>query len=608
MTEHQDLVDELAEKCLIGRVTFLVGAGIDMGRESNVPGWDAIRSEILQIVGREETKKNIEYIESYKGHLLNEVILQFVGSCLSREDGFDEATEVVRLCVETEKYSQVHRFLAWSIQELGNGVLTTNYNYLINHAAYDRDPRDSSDAIPKNLLVRLHGEIGDPASMRHKVDSVYAPLDAEISSNAAPLLKNDVLVVLGYRGADEFDVIPLIFGDDCKAQIVWTVHPSAAGSEPDDLVLKRLTRKPTIVDADILLEEVYQRVLKLGGPNDAVLDGDWSSATDGDPRWWKAGLVRWGDNMWSTRTNEMRFLWANLAEHVRAPFVTDAYERFLAAPSDTYRMLFARAHIAYDLRTKGLFHPTKFQSLLSQLRTATVSGPEDTNESLRNEFEELLAWTLHEYGVGLQNAKHYYEAKLILEKATCQRLMLGDPAASYSLFQLFMNGFQAALNGLSLEDFAPAGWQQWLPDELQRYEGIFRTANSTEHHPNTVHNRAFLHQAMAINLESEKKMVEAEREYSNAKELNLEAYNVRNRLRDPRRIAQSQVRIAQCALGMARAARANSDDIVAESLINEAAELIKLTTDIYRVVPQEDVRTKDVKEVVWEIARLRSEF
>lgn len=164
-----------------------------------------------------------------------------------------------------------------------------------------------------------------------------------------------------------------------------------------------------------------------------------------------------------------------------------------------------------------------------------------------------------------------------------------------------MNGFQASKKGLPIDYFAPLGWRTWLSSELERYELIFRQANSAEHYGNTIHNRAFVHQAMAIEHEGEKRLDETEREFSTARELYKKGYNVRIRLRDPRTMAQSQVRIAQCILGLARVACTRRDMSQIKNYIEEVRRLVTDTEEIYRNVPQEDIRKQDVEEIKLEI-------
>ncbi len=608
MTDLNVLANEIAKYCLEGRLTFLLGAGIDMSRRSNVPGWDALMGELLKILGKEASPDQIKYVAEYRSHLMNEVLLQKLSQNLSDTTGRDQATDLVRNCVDTKEFSPIHRFLAWAIQDLGTGVLTTNYNYLIEYAAEQRTLDMGSKPLNDNLLVKLHGELRKPESMRHKVDSVYAPLNDEITDRAAPLLKNKILLVVGYRGADEFDVIPLIFEQHKPFDIIWLVHPSAKDREPDELVREKLKRSPIVADADYILQRVYNKVIELGGPEDKSLRGDWALATGGDADWWKKNLHDWGEMVWTSYQDDMRFLWACIAEHVRAYFVEQAYQRFLDGSPDTYRRLFAQAHVAYQLRTRGKTDIKLFQNTLLEIRSTLSPAKMTLDSNTRGKIEELCGWTLHEFGIALQNSWRYFDAKLILQEATTQRVLRGDVSTSYSIFQAFMNGFQAQQKGLSIDDFAPLGWRTWLLSELDRYAKIFRQANSAEHHANTVHNMAFVHQAMAIEHEKEKRTDDAEKEFASACELNKTAYNVRMRLRDPRMMAQSQVRIAQCTLGVARAKCIQGNVDQARNYIDEAKKLMGETEEIYRRVPQEDIRKQDVENITLDINKIEREL
>lgn len=602
------LVDELAGYCQQGRLVFLVGAGIDMHRRSNVPGWDAIRLEVLKIIGKEASPDKVGYIENYKGHLLNEVLLQLVSQTLPDSAGLDQATEIVRICVDTREFSNIHRFLAWSLQEFDNGLLTTNYNYLVDAAAELRMRELGARPIKADRIIRLHGEVNLPGTMRHRVDSVYAPLDAGIVARAGSLMKDKILLVAGYRGADEFDVLPLIFEQHRPMETIWTVHPSAKESEPEQLVADKLKRKPISIDVDHLLSEVYLRIVTSGGPVDSTLGRNWSLTDSGSVRDWKIALQDWGRREWSSRPNDMRFLWARIAEHVRAPFIEEAYTRFLEEGSDIYRRLFAASHIAYQLRTRDKTDLKRFQEVLAEIRVAIGRETNAPRTEIRNLLERLLAWTIHEYGIALQNNDRHLEAKFVLQEALLHRTLLGDPTVPYSIFQIMMNGFQASQKGLDINDFAPSGWRTWLSLELESHASSLRQSNSAEHHANTIHNRAFVHQAIALEFEHQGKVDEAQRNFLIAEELNRTAYNVRVRLRDPRMMAQSQVRICECTLGLARIEYSRKNYVSVRIRVDEARRLIKETEEIYKTVPQEDIRQRDVDRIRSEISRIEREF
>jgi tetratricopeptide (TPR) repeat protein len=261
--------------------------------------------------------------------------------------------------------------------------------------------------------------------------------------------------------------------------------------------------------------------------------------------------------------------------------------------------------VAYQLRTRGKTDLGQFQSTLAAIRSIFEKDRAKLDSSTSYEkIDELYGWTLHEFGVALQNVGRHFDAKLVLQKATAYRILHGDLLASYSVFQTLMNGFQARRKGLSIDDFAPSGWRNWLSSELDRYATIFRQSNSAEHHGNTIHNRAFVHQAMAMEYEDEKRNDDAEREFTSALQLNMIAYNVRMRLRDPRMMAQSQVRIAQCMLGLARVAYIRGNINQVRDHVEASKRLVSEAEEIYKNVPQEDIRKLDVQNIKLEINKI----
>lgn len=598
MAERDELIAKLARYCLEGRLCFLTGAGIDMGRRSYVPGWNEILSSLLESIGRGASVENINYIDAYRDLLLNEVILQKIDNILSLATGNDEAGEVIRICTDTNEYSPIHRFLAWCIDEFGNSVLTTNYNLLIEYAAGELV--EKKGAALKNLdrLVKLHGSLDYIKNMRYKIDSVYAPLSKNIVEKAAPLLENHLLLVAGYRGADEFDIIPLIFERHKPDDIIWIVHPS---SEPekqiDDLAVQRLHQyygqEPIVMDIDQLLENVYQQVASTSDKRDSKLDQAWASFNDKKKaNWWKPRIRRWADTLWRHHSDDMHFLWANIAEHVRASFADEAYKKSIAG-ADIMQQLYAKAHIAYLDRTVNKRDLNKFREVIGEIQNKIYI---ESNPTLIKSLRDLLAWTLHQYGIACQNENHYYEAKIVLEEALRERISTGDYQVSNTIFQLFMNGYQAnKVEHYQIDDFAPMGWRRWLDIELQRYEGIFRENNYAEQHSLIVHNRAMIHQAIAEEHKQQEENHKALNEYELALKLNNEAYKVRRRLRDPRMIAQSLTRICQCKLGIITIDLSQGEKT--KYKYEEIERHIRDIQDIYDHIPQEDNRKQDLKKL-----------
>jgi len=611
--EKEELVGEMSESLREGKLTFLVGAGISMDRRSWLPGWDGLMSSILQAIAGQEDQGEVRYVEAHKGQLLNEVILKLIDETVGRV----YASKVIRDCMKTKCYSAIHRFLAWAMKEFGSGILTPNYDELIEEAAgwRNKDAGSTAIGVQSNNLVKLHGTVSHMENARFTVDSIFAPLDDSIVNQAAPLLSNRTLVVGGYRGADEFTVIPLVFEKHKPARILWIVHPNR---ELDSSIKERLNQENSRVftlDVDEVLEEVYREVSATSGCRDPELDRAWKKWSHGNKKenWWKAKVETWGNELWNKQESNVRFLWARTLEHVRAyedrntgyKPTQKAYQSFLKISNDKMRNLYAEAHLAYAARTTGTRSLEEFQRVVGDIEAESAV---EQKRKTRRQLQELLGWTLHQYGIALQNAGQHFSAKLVLEEAYKLRTLIGDPQAAYSVFQQFMNGRQAAMKMVgSVDDFAPAGWRNWLDQELKRYSKLFLEKHQPEHYGQTVHNRAFVHQFIAGEHESGGRVDEAEASFSLALDLNRKAYNVRDRLRDPRMAAQSKIRIAECKLGLAKIACRRDNLKKARTLVKESESLAMVVKKLYTQMPQERFRYEDVQKIIAEALRLRKE-
>ena len=98
------------------------------------------------------------------------------------------------------------------------------------------------------------------------------------------------------------------------------------------------------------------------------------------------------------------------------------------------------------------------------------------------------------------------------------------------------------------------------------------------------------------------------KEFQAALRLDLDAKRIRERLRDPRMIAQSDLRIAECRLGLARHKCREGLLEEAISLINESRSLAKNVHETYQRMSQESFRVGDVGGVFDEAERLTREY
>lgn len=612
MNNKEAIASQVAKALQDGRIAFLVGTGISADRQSWIPLWADLILSLLEAIAGEEGKDEVQYVKPHMGLLFNEVILYQMVQVI----GLDSTAEGIKICMDTNSYSGTHKFLAWAMKEFRNIVLTTNYDELIEEAGGWRHHSNLGTPMAeqsRDLLLKLHGTLSDLKYARFTINQIFAPLEANLRQKAVGMLEERIVVVAGYRGADEFDVIPLLFEEASPRQIVWL-----ARSEIDLTIRKRLDAKHHEyfkADVDKFFQKVYKEANQ--GRSEPELDIWQPQCPSNQEDWWKAKLEGWGNNLWRHSKNEVRLLWARILDYLRVYQVyedhetkrepaKEAYERFLCGSSDISLNLEARARLAYIKRTTGIGSPEEFYEVVDNIKT-TLGEKRDKSD--REKLQRLLGWALHQYGVTLQNAGDYIRARLVLDESAKLRSLIGDPELAYTLFQEFMNATRATRDvGGHVDDFVPAGWRSWLIKELEKCSNQFREISQPDHYGQTLHNIGFVHQFLADELEKSKNFSKAEEEYGHALETYREAMRVRERLRDLRMMAQSKVRIAQCNLGLARLARKRGDEEVANGLISETKKLAGEVKESYKLVPQEQFRWGDVEQICKQVSFLTGEL
>lgn len=462
MTSHEKHVEEVVTDLRDGRLAFMAGAGISLGRESWLPGWNELVYSLLGIVAGPEAIHEVEYIsKQHMQMLFNEVFLQR----MVRAIGLERTAEAIRICMDTDSYSAVHKFLAWAMLHFGSIVLTTNYDELIEKASGW-----------KTAPMKLHGTLGKLQKARFTVDEIFAPLDPTLAESVAPKLSGRTLVVVGYRGADEFDVIPFLFEQAKLDKFIWITH--GAVDDLDAGIKRRLDERgdPYFqADADEFLRAVYQQTK--GAASDDELNR-WRSAHPGNAeRWWLPGLQSWGEQLTKERRSDVDFLWAQILDYLRIYRLKeesgvvlrpaeDAYERFLKTHSDPIRGLEADVQVAYIRRTMG---GVGTRDLLVQLQT-TIARIWDALDKVHTSHERLalqrlLTGAYHQFGIALQNIGVHSQASSILEEAARYRRLIGDPELAYSVFQQFINGRQAHRSKVGhIDEFAPPGLEELVSE------------------------------------------------------------------------------------------------------------------------------------------------
>jgi tetratricopeptide (TPR) repeat protein len=600
--DNEQLTTEVAKELREGQVVFLVGAGISTERQSWIPLWGELVSSLLRVIAGEEGRDEVQYTKPLMSLLFNEVIFNQMTQII----GLNKTAEALKACMNTNSYSAIHKFLAWAMKEFKNPVLTTNYDELIEEAVGWRQ-NDTSES--NNLLIKLHGTLSKVEKARFTINLIFAPLEDNLKERAVNALNDRIVVVAGYQGLDEFDVIPILFDEAHPRTIVWLVH-----SKIDPTIKKKLEEghyKCFKVDVDEFLRKVYEKAKQ--GKSQLELDNWQGQCLGNQKEWWKAKLERWGDNLWQSSKNEVRFLWARILDYLRIYRVyqdeterrpaEEAYKRFLNESSDRVLNLEVKMRLAYVRRTVGMSSLEESYEVVDEIKS---SLEETQGKNERKRLQMHLSRALHEYGIVLQNARDHIKARLVLDEAMKLRTLINDLQFPYSLFQEFINAVQATRTlGYSVDSLAPIGWRSWLISELEKYSNQFKEASQPEDYGQTLHNLAFVHQFLAEEFEKLRNFDEAEKEFNHSLKAYDEAMEIRKQLRDRRMIAQSKVRIAQCNLGLARISCERGDNEEARERIDKAEKLGSDVEGIYNSTPQERFRWADVKQIREEATRLK---
>lgn len=590
------LLDELATAAWQGRLTWMFGAGISLDWPTCCPTWRTMVTEILRTLVPDFPE---DAMRPHMELLFNEVFLQQLDRVLGRQ----AATDALRACLGAEHPNRLHRSAAWFLKHGYGRVLTTNFDEMIEVASQqlaDESPLDH------RRFLKLHGTLSDPTSARFTVDNVFAPLPPGVRAQAQDMLRQSVLVVGGYSGMDEFDVMPTLLNRELGTRVVWVHH------EPElDPVVARHFRpfsddKTSAIHADIatVLRALYHR-LRRPSTSDPLLD-EWPIPAEEQRNldWFKVRIARWGESIRAGGC-QADYLWGRLLDQLSMYHVpqrgavrnlaAEVFESVARAPTATSSMRWdSRLRILHSRRTLGEPTAHELERLVREVAAAVrLGGVEDHSASI-----SVLGRALHQWAVALQGERRYREAQRAFEEAIQFRRENQDPELSYSVFGQFMNACRAEEDGHgTLDDFAPPDWRTTLANWLEDQGRAFEQQHNAQDFGQTLHNAAFVYQRLSVEFEQLADYETASTLLGYAIRRYEQARQLRERLRDPRMIAQSRLRIAQCRLAYSRLQQWQGKLKSARTRLDEARDHCRAVQGIYRRLPQERFRLDHVNEV-----------
>jgi len=299
---------------------YLAGAGISIPPPPALPGATAfIEALVGEITGDPEQRRAIldHTLDGGSNTRFRGDFLRFeaVVSCI--KFAVDPDMELLRIYSGCGAPNHYHHHLA---QQLGRGavVLTTNFDNLIEIAcrtvgvdyslvvtenelaAFCEDP-----AQFKNPLIKLHGghdltyaegrqspgAINVRATLE-QVGSIYLGRGANHLADAISSVTGDRhLVVMGYSGCDDFDVMPCIMAADLPRGLTWIdhddQHPETVKDAPPD--------RSNLPPYQLLLAHRRKRrdVSVVRGTTSAALDIDTDTDIGGESFDWTKVFAEW---------------------------------------------------------------------------------------------------------------------------------------------------------------------------------------------------------------------------------------------------------------------------------------------------------------------------
>lgn len=220
-----------------GPLAVFLGAGVSIDSPSNLPDGNRLKSDIFNAITSTGTfseslmSQARDAIHRYRPELFLHLLDEWRGI---------EWRPLLDFMLEAEPNTNHNIVAHLTHKKQLQYILTTNYDTLIEDAfkKYDlpvnlcfRDEHfDNSSKggdIPR--ILKLHGSLLNNSGVL-SIDTILGSMKevtSRLSQNKEELLryvmKNYVMIFLGYSGLDEFDIYPILMDSEAK-QMIWVSH------------------------------------------------------------------------------------------------------------------------------------------------------------------------------------------------------------------------------------------------------------------------------------------------------------------------------------------------------------------------------------------------
>lgn len=262
MNSLKRLAEEVRNDMRGGNLVVFCGAGISKDFPSLLPdAWT-----LMDMVCCEFTGKYRPYIK--KLDLRPEVLFQIISKYET-----ENLINLLNYILSSVSFNSNHMFLS-NVLSMGNNVITTNFDSLIEEAcANNKVPYQKTYGELKNhpMLFKIHGSIEDGKSLMMTINHVHKGLSNEKLSLLKFIANNKSLLVLGYSGYDQLDIMPAL--TQCVFRnILWINHQPNTNrpnfSTPKNVFIKNLKNlKYIALNTNSLISELMEETIKSHNKN-----------------------------------------------------------------------------------------------------------------------------------------------------------------------------------------------------------------------------------------------------------------------------------------------------------------------------------------------------
>ncbi len=273
----------------IDKFTFLVGAGCSIDSPSNLPAGFAMMEALIEhTCHQSEWKGIIELMKS--GQLRFETLVEII------RDQLDPTLELIDFYGMCDKPNIQHFFLADMLIK-GHFVMTTNFDHLIEYAL-NHSGIPLGDIVPiitredferytdpyellnqgKKLVYKVHGSPTNLITKQSTKDSLIATIQAfgsnkeaenvfQLESFKQPAFENITkersLVVIGYSGSDDFDIVPTLAVLRQLKNVIWINYSNDIKMGNEQIYEINENTSQSLNKLDLNLKKVVQILLKI---------------------------------------------------------------------------------------------------------------------------------------------------------------------------------------------------------------------------------------------------------------------------------------------------------------------------------------------------------